>query len=173
MQPMSHLTGAAWNDPHTVNLANPYATLAGPQDENNPNMEALSKLLGKTGSGLMGTGQSMIAANTPVLSDERMKERVGDKKAAQSLLDAAGSHLFRYKGDETGDTYLGPHAQELAKTPMGKTLVKPGADGLLRVDADRVAMATASAAGLLSDQVDDLESRLMRLEGRGKKKKAA
>ncbi len=81
-----------------------------------------------------------------------------DRSNARALADA-GSYSYEYKdpgapGAASG-RQAGPMAQELEGIPG---VVKPGPDGLKRVDTGRLALATASATG-------DQERRLRELEG--------
>lgn len=80
-----------------------------------------------------------------------------DRSNARALADA-GSYSYEYKnpgaaGAATG-RHAGPMAQELEGIPG---VVRPGPDGLKRVDTGRLALATASATG-------DQERRLRALE---------
>lgn len=85
--------------------------------------------------------------------------------AASAALDPVKAYSYEYKDPArhgAGPQY-GIMAQELAKTPAGRTAVQPGPDGKLQVDTGRLAMITTAAQAQTQDRVDDVETKLAEL----------
>lgn len=117
----------------------------------------------KTGSNILGGLGQGAATLLPLLaSDERVKEDI--KPASRdmySFLDSLSGSKYRYKDASVEGTRPGTRysvmAQELEKTPVGKTMVVDGEDGVKRVDYG------GGLAAMLASQAE-LHKRLKRLE---------
>jgi hypothetical protein len=121
---------------------------------------------------LMGAVGLASGAASAVAAGAASDERVKHKRAAPSLgvlrefVSAGKGEFYEYTdtkipGTREGKNF-GPMAQDLQRTAIGRTLVKPGPDGVLRVDTGRLALADHSA-------ISHLASRLQRLERRAAK----
>lgn len=97
-----------------------------------------------------------------------------DQSAARALAEAP-AYSFDYRNPEKfgyeDKRYTGPMAQDLAKTPEGRTAVTRMPDGALGVDTGRLSMLNASAVGeqhreldRLREEVDALNARLQKRE---------
>lgn len=115
--------------------------------------------------GLLGAGAGILGgmATAGTLSDQRAKFDVRDPdlRDLQDFLGRTKGKLYRYKepgrkGAAPGVHY-GPMAQDLAASKIGKTLVKEGPDGLLRVDTARLALADHAALAELAREVAELK----------------
>lgn len=96
-----------------------------------------------------------------VVSDvASLAEALGAPPANDALEVAAGSptYSYRYKQKKHGDgEYVGPMAQDLAKTAAGRSVVLPTPEGLA-VDTRRLTMVNTSALGELARKVEALEA---------------
>jgi len=106
-------------------------------------------------------GGSLLAAGIGALSDIRAKKNVRGTDAVAAF-EPLGSYAYDYRdpyapGARPGPN-VGPMAQELARTPEGRTVVERGPDGRLSVDSGRLAMMNASATGDLARRLDALEA---------------
>ncbi len=125
-------------------------------DENTSFGEFLMGAIGATG-GLLGG----VAA----LSDRRAKFDVRDPdlRDLQDFLGTTRAKSYRYKSPTTPGAAPGRQfgfmAQDLAKSKIGRTLVQEGADGLLRVDTGRLALADHAALSELAREVEKLKRR--------------
>lgn len=95
-----------------------------------------------------------------VISDEREKYAASDEKAKEAIEKTPG-YKFRYKdpdamGAEDG-VQFGIMAQDLEKTPAGRSVVKKQPDGTRMVDTSRLALLEAGAMNALSKKVAELE----------------
>lgn len=108
----------------------------------------------------------------------------GGRTAAQQAVAQTGAHAFRYKDPERhgeGER-VGPMAQELERTPAGRTVVSTQPDGTKAVDTNRLSLLNTSALGAQQRQQDsfqvamaDADERIRRLEamlGAEKKKRS-
>jgi hypothetical protein len=104
----------------------------------------------------------------PALSDEREKESLAAIKETPG-------YSFDYKdpdamGAEPGRQY-GIMAQDLEKTPAGRSVVKKQPDGTRMVDTSRLALLEAGAMNAFSKEQDALKNevaQLRKLVGKGK-----
>jgi hypothetical protein len=91
----------------------------------------------KTKQGMLGMGSSVIFSGMGGGSDERMKHNVsGADKQIEDFLSHLASKKYEYNqgmGDGPG-ARIGIMAQDLEKSPAGKTLVVEGEDGMKYVD---------------------------------------
>jgi hypothetical protein len=97
------------------------------------------------------------------ISDRNLKTDIEPARtdpAVQEFLDALTSSTYRYKNPEHGEgRYLGPMAQDLERTELGRDMVMDTPEGKM-VDYGRGAPAYLGVAGLLNDRLDDLEARM-------------
>ncbi len=99
----------------------------------------------------------------PMISDEREKE-------AMKAFDETPGFSYNYKDPEmSGATHgrqFGIMAQDLEKTPAGKSVVKEGPGGVKMVDTSRLALVEGAALNGALKRIAELEARL----GSGKPK---
>lgn len=96
------------------------------------------------------------------MSDERSKRNVQDGgRQASEMFANAPPQMFEYRpGFGPNGMRLGVMAQDLARTPMGSSMLSTGPGGMAMVDNNSLAHATAAATA-------DQERRLRAVEGRG------
>lgn len=144
-------------------------------DEGNANALDQIRLQGKEGRKVNfgniltgfagGAGSGAAAGAMALLSDERAKEHVADPTDAEfeALLSSVRPKTFDYIEPEKhgfGKNF-GLMAQDLEKTPFGRSMVTPeGPDGFKRVDAGRAGLAALSGLSLVFDRVRKLEQEL-------------
>lgn len=81
-------------------------------------------------------------------------------EGAEMLRQAPG-YSYNYKGDlDDGERHYGPMAQDLERTPMGRSAVFTGPDGMKRIDTQKLTLANTAAASDLQKQLDDLRLKL-------------
>lgn len=118
--------------------------------------QILTSLIGGAGSG----ATAAIAA-----SDERLKTDVVevDPDELDELLDSVKAETWRYEDDSaygagTRGKRLGPMAQDLQKSKLGKSMVVEMPDGFLGVDAGRAGLAALSGLALVHERLKALEA---------------
>jgi hypothetical protein len=89
-------------------------------------------------------------------SDERSKQAI-------QAVRAAPGYEYEYKPEHQGPgappgRHVGPMAQDLEKTPMGKQMVSEGPNGMKQIDTARLPLLNTAA-------LHDIDSRLRKLEG--------
>lgn len=93
----------------------------------------------RTKQGMLGMGSSVLMSGLSG-SDERMKMNVsGADKQIEDFLSHLAAKKFEYKpgmGDGPGPR-VGIMAQDLEKSPVGRTLVQEGPDGMRYVDTQK------------------------------------
>lgn len=84
---------------------------------------------------------------------------------AANAFDPLKAYSYRYKEPERfgQGEQVGVMAQDLAKTPAGRTVVSPDQNGMLRVDTPKLTMLNAAAQAQSQDRMDDVESQLAEL----------
>lgn len=105
-------------------------------------------------------------------SDESKKKDIKPVKGRlegseiQEFLDGIHPYSFKYKNPEDGspiapvdDRYLGVMAQDVEKTPTGKTLVKTDNRGKKMLEVAPMMSALAASAAYLNDRVKNLENK--------------
>jgi hypothetical protein len=107
--------------------------------------------------GLLGAGGAVGAA---ALSDRNAKTDIRTNKETQAFLNALTDNEYRYKdtsqaGTAPGKQY-GPMAQDLEKTPMGRTAVIEGPNGKM-VDSARGFLLALSGLANLNQRLAKLE----------------
>jgi hypothetical protein len=116
----------------------------------------------------LGTRSSVPLVQYPTASDVRAKSNI--RLMASDAVSESPGYSFEYKDPERhGDgTFYGPMAQDLEKTPVGRTTVKRGPDGTKMIDTSRLTLVNTAALQELQDEVADMRS-YMELpdEGRG------
>lgn len=97
------------------------------------------------------------------MSDERTKESVKDAKPGEveALLSAFKGAKYKYKdeyadkpGAARGEQFGPGSAQAIAKTKLGKSMVKPGDDGILRIDSNGALKALMGAVAHVNAKVE-------------------
>lgn len=111
--------------------------------------QAGQKSTGEKAAGYVEEGAKIGAALAPLAaSDRRVKENIRDAPAEDEdeFLDTLAGAYFQYKNRKHGDgTFYGPMAQDLERSKIGRTLVRPDDEGVKRIDTGRLALALASA----------------------------
>lgn len=132
------------------------------QETSIANAQSNNQLLGAA----VAAGGMALAA-----SDERAKTDIGE--ATLDLLDKAPGFTYRYKDPATHGEgkFLGPMAQDLEKSEIGRSMVINDSTGVKKVDTGRAGLA---ALGGLSVLKRDFESKIDKLraeiDGLGKRK---
>lgn len=96
-------------------------------------------------------------------SDERLKEVGGKATDAdlQEFLEAAKAHWYQYREGtpdaDGGKTHVGPMAQDLEKTKVGRTMVDRRPDGMRQVDLWDSYGAMLASLGSLNERLGKLE----------------
>jgi hypothetical protein len=83
--------------------------------------------------------------------------------AAQDTIRHAPGYSYQYRdpaalGAQPG-THYGPMAQDLERTPMGRSVVSTGPDGMKRVDTNRLSLVNTAALNAQQQEIDDLKRR--------------
>lgn len=80
-------------------------------------------------------------------------------EAARDMLEKTPAYSFQYKEPERfGEgQQVGLMAQDLMKSPLGRSMVKKSPDGTLLVDSSKVAMATAAATANMQRDIEKLK----------------
>lgn len=109
-----------------------------------------------------GVGAGATAAITK--SDERLKQDIDDVDPGEleELLESVKAETWRYSDDDahglgTRGKRLGPMAQDLRKTKLGRSMVMEMPDGFLGVDSRRAGLAALSGVALVYDKLKALE----------------
>jgi len=98
-----------------------------------------------------------------MMSDERTKEAVEDAKPGEveALLGSFKGAKYKYKdefadkpGAARGEQFGPGSAQAIAKTKLGKSMVKPGEDGILRIDSNGALKALMGAVAHVNAKVE-------------------
>lgn len=113
-------------------------------------------------AGMQGLPQFMGPLST-VLSDERAKTDISPLDAIAEHLRGAPGYRYRYKpglGEDPEVEHAGPMAQDLERGPFGRALVKPGPDGLKRVDTGRLALVNHAGLAAMRSELDRLKAQL-------------
>jgi hypothetical protein len=129
------------------------------------NPEEIQQGMLKMGSNFIGKGMgNAMNQGMGNASDERVKERDGETGEERDLVaevaEKIQNYLYHYKpgfGENPNVEYSGPMAQDLLKVDGYRSAVYQDENGLLEVDAARLAMTNA---GLISD----LAKRVIMLE---------
>lgn len=108
-----------------------------------------------------------------VTSDEDEKSDIHEHTGALETIEDAEPYSFKYKNPDEAQagpgTYYGIMAQDLEKTPAGRSTVKIGPNGKKMVDTSRLTMVNTAALNVMSKEFDQMRSELDSL----KKKKVA
>lgn len=116
--------------------------------------------LGEKQAALKLTGDTLQAAGSLIGgakgSDERIKRDIkSDDKHALSILSGLGAHSFAYKPHEGSEgRHLGVMAQELEKSPEGRTLVAKDERGIRYVDTGSAALMALAGVGALTRKLE-------------------
>ncbi len=108
----------------------------------------------------MSAGGGFMSA---FMSDARTKEAVEDATPSEveQLLGAFKGSKYRYKdeyadkpGGSRGDQFGPASAQEIARTKLGKSMVRKGDDGVQRIDTNAALKAVMSAVAHVNAKVE-------------------
>ncbi len=111
----------------------------------------------------MQSAPQMLGPLATVLSDERTKTDISPLDSLAEHLRAAPGYRYRYKdgfGEDPSHEHAGPMAQDLEKSPFGKTIVRRGQDGLRRVDTSRLTLVNHAALAGMRSELDRLKAAL-------------
>ncbi len=177
--PYGQGTGISGPNQAQGGASNQAATAASVQSPQSPTGESggdgkAGKALGQ---GMMAFGEQLSQPGAPIqfvpaqqsgntymrpleMSDRNEKYAASDEKAKEAIEKTPG-YKFRYKdpdamGAEEG-VQFGIMAQDLEKTPAGRSVVKKQPDGTRMVDTSRLALLEAGAMNALSKKVAELE----------------
>ena len=99
----------------------------------------------------------------------KSREQLEGQSVSKALKKAPASS-YQYKtsqtGAPTGKTFTGPMAQDLAKTPQGRSAVVEGPNGMLGVDTGRLSLLNASAFGEQQGELERLKAEIAALKKR-------
>jgi hypothetical protein len=112
-----------------------------------------------------GAGAALM---TMALSDETAKTDIGESVAdLERHLEVSPGKTYRYKpgmrNEDPSVQHAGPMAQDLAKSPFGKSLVNRGPDGLLQVNTGRLALVDHAAIAQQHREVKGMKRELASL----------
>jgi hypothetical protein len=114
-------------------------------------------------AGTIGT-VAQVGVGAMMMSDEHAKKEIKPANDEyRELLDHAVGYRYRYKhpnapGAGHGE-FLGPMAQDLEGSHLGKSMVHEGPNGMKTVDGGRAGLTALAAASYLNDRLDSLEDR--------------
>lgn len=119
-------------------------------------MDKFTGLLDSVGGLVGGGGGGGLGAMIGAMSDEKTKSP-GDGNV-RDFLNALSAHRFTYKEPEKfgGGEHLGIMAQDLEKTPIGKTMVQETPEGKM-VNYAKAGGAMLATSSMLNDRLSDLE----------------
>lgn len=109
--------------------------------------------------GLLGAAANSGAGLAGVLlSDERAKENIEDAgDEFKDFLNALSASKYTYKKEHGGEKAYSVMAQELEKTPVGKTMVERRPDGLRQVNYGRGLAVMLASQAALNERLNKLE----------------
>lgn len=117
------------------------------------------------GIGAMYGGVSTAATAAMAGSDRAVKEGIKPTSDSdlEDFLEAAKTYWYRYKEgsdwDDGGRLHVGPMANDLQDTKVGRTMVEEDPDGNLMVDTNKAYGAYLAGLGQLAERVDNLEAK--------------
>jgi hypothetical protein len=134
-------------------------------------MVALKQIKASTGMnwnqvlmGVIGAAGSGATAAIARTSDERLKTDIAEVDAGEleELLATVKAESWRYQDDDahgvgTKGKRLGPMAQDLQRSKLGRSMVSEKPDGSLSVDAGFAGLAALSGVSLVWDKLRALE----------------
>ncbi len=132
-------------------------------------LNQIGQLRGQVFGGAMQAGGSLLAEGTKALggaallaSDKNLKTKIKPNKETQAFLNALSDNEYEYTdpslpGTQAGKNY-GPMAQDLEKTPMGKTAVRETEHGKY-VDSARGFLLALSGLANLNQRLSALEAK--------------
>ena len=99
-----------------------------------------------------------------------MEPMLPSREAAARAIEKAPAYSYEYRDPERfGEgRYIGPMAQDLEKTPEGKSVVKEAPDGTKMIDTSRLSLLNTAALSQMQERIDELEN-----ERAGKRKAPA
>jgi hypothetical protein len=114
-------------------------------------------------TGSSGARAGSSEPRTVTAGGQKIEIRQPDLEALDAARNAPGS-FYNYKDPNApgadGARHYGPMAQDLAKTPAGRTAVTTLPDGKLGVDTGRLSLVNTSAVSAQQKQIDDMASQL-------------
>jgi hypothetical protein len=106
-----------------------------------------------------GGGLAAAGIGALMMSDERAKENVEPAEVdLDEFMKGLTVNKFEYKNPENGQgEHFGPMAQDFEKSPVGKSMVAEGDDGMKRVDYGKASGVMMAVLKDLYDRVEGLE----------------
>ena len=154
----------------TANLMNNYTSMSNAetagkygvavQNAQNAGMPSFGESLAIAG---MQSAPAVLGPLATILSDERTKTDISPLDSLAEHLRAAPGYRYRYRdgfGEDPEPEHAGPMAQDLERSPFGKSIVKVGSDGLRRVDTARLALVDHAALAGMRSELDRLKAAL-------------
>lgn len=132
-------------------------------------IQALDRAGNEAVSAIQNSGKTgQLAALDKATGDNIQAIRNAQGMSPTSAFDAAQAYSYQYKQPEKyGEgEYIGLMAQDLEKSPAGRTAVQTLPDGKKAVDMNRLGMLTAAAQSQTQEQVSTLEEKIARLQRR-------
>ncbi len=133
------------------------------QEQIRPFQDAFASM-GQSMQGGMNTAVNPITGQPWVMSDERSKygQMISDERAksgASQMVSGLDPYAFRYKDPERHGEgqHVGIMAQDLERSPAGRTVVEQGADGLKRVNTPKLTMLNSAALAAQDDRMREIE----------------
>lgn len=102
-------------------------------------------------------------------SDERAKEDIRRQAPLANAARSMQGYSYAYKPEFTppeqhpGEMNVGPVAQNMAKDPIARTVVKQDDGGILELDRDKLMKLTASIQASQQQQIDDQQKQIAAL----------
>lgn len=124
----------------------------------------------QVGSSALSSVGNIAASAVGGKSDVRAKQNISPAgQDIESMLDELDAYRWDYRPGEAPEGErkgrVGVMAQDLERSPLGRTMVHEGPDGMKRVDQDRLLTAAIAAAVDLHERVRKLESRKGKARG--------
>lgn len=123
-------------------------------------------------SPLLSSGVGSLTDAMKARSAESEAQALSDKRTAQSsgaaalaAAEAAPGYSYEYKDPKNGEgRYVGPMAQDLEKTPAGRSVVEDGPNGK-QIDTARLSLVNTAAVSEQQREIDELRRHLAALNG--------
>lgn len=129
--------------------------------------DAMAKALGIQAASTRGLG-AFDEETMQGLDDAALRR---DREGTEVDLRPAEGFRYRYKnpdapGADEGEHY-GPMAQDLERTPAGRSVVRTGPDGTKMVDTGRLSLVNTAAVSEQQRRLDEIEALLGSARGQG------
>lgn len=111
--------------------------------------------------------QNYLQTYSNALSDETKKTEIEPADSdVKKFMDSIGAHSYEYKDKKFGEgRFVSPMAQELERTPIGKSAIVETKDGKM-VNYARLGGITLSSVAMLNSEREEHEKRIEKLEAK-------